>query len=143
MRSHTGPLTQEDAIALNDIPMMGSGALSKAGTTPTMLIIEDEWLVAQGLRIDLEEHGCRVLGPVLSCKDALSILADHEVDLAFVDTQLGDETCVSVLEACEKSNIPVVIFTGHLASDLPEFVRGRRVLSKPYAAKALSELLTE
>lgn len=108
-----------------------------------VLIVEDEWLLAEGLKIDLEEHGCSVLGLALSCKDALDILADHRPDLAFIDTQLGDETCEAVLDACDQDGVPVILFTGHTESDLPEFARGRKVLSKPYDPRALDALIEE
>jgi CheY-like chemotaxis protein len=106
-----------------------------------VLIVEDEWLLGEGLKADLEERGCTVLGPALSCMEALRLLSSEHPDLAFVDTQLGDETCEAVLEDCDKRGIPVVIFTGHSQNDLPEFARGRKVLTKPYDPKLLSDLL--
>jgi DNA-binding response OmpR family regulator len=110
---------------------------------PTILIVEDEWLVAEGLKMDLEEQGCRVLGPALSCKDALSILEDHKVQMAILDTELSGETCEAVLEECEKNGIPVIIFSGHLEQDFPQFARGRKVLMKPYDPAALAEVLAQ
>ena len=106
-----------------------------------VLIVEDEWLLADVLREDLEALGCRVLGPALGSSDGLDILASHRVDLAFVDTHLGGETCEDVLERCEQQGVAVVIFTGHLENDLPEFARGYKVLSKPYRPAALDTLL--
>jgi DNA-binding response OmpR family regulator len=106
-----------------------------------VLIVEDEWLLAEGLKVDLEERGYAVLGPALSCKDALGILFDHEADLAFVDTQLGDETCEAVLDECDKRSIPVIIYTAHSEDELPKFARGRKFLAKPYASVWLSDLL--
>ena len=109
----------------------------------TVLIVEDEWLVAEALKVDLEEHGFAVLGPAFGCSDALAILAEHHPDLAFVDTQLGDETCEVVLDDCDKRGISVVIFSGHSDEGLPAFARGRKVLAKPYLPRSLEDLLAD
>jgi CheY-like chemotaxis protein len=106
-----------------------------------VLVVEDEWLLAEALKVDLEGFGWAVLGPALSSKDALSILSDHAPDLAFVDTLLGSETSEAVLAECERRHIPVIIYTGHSELDLPEFALGRRVLAKPYDVSALGNLL--
>lgn len=106
-----------------------------------VLIVEDEWLLAEGLKVDLEERGYAVLGPALSCKDALGILTDHDPDLAFVDTQLGGETGEAVLDECDKRNIPVIIYTAHSEHELPEFARRGKFLAKPYDPNWLRDLL--
>lgn len=108
-----------------------------------VLIVEDEWLVAENLKEDLLGQGFSVLGPALRCKDALDILAEHQPALAIVDTLLGQETCETVLDACKQRSIPVVISTGHIGNDVPEFARGWPVLSKPYAIIDLVALLTK
>jgi CheY-like chemotaxis protein len=107
-----------------------------------VLVVEDEWLVAEGLKVNIEERGCAVLGPALNSADALAILSHHRPDLALVDTQLGDETCEQILQRCDAGGIPVIIFTGHTQTTLPQYALGRQVLAKPYDISALDELLS-
>jgi CheY-like chemotaxis protein len=115
--------------------------LEVGGAAKKVLVVDDEWLLGEGLKADLEDHGCTVLGPALSCPDALDILAEKKVDLAFLDTRLGDQTCEPVLAECDRRSIPVVIYTGYSMRDLPDFALGRKVLGKPYQPEALDELL--
>jgi DNA-binding response OmpR family regulator len=107
-----------------------------------VLVVEDEWLLAEGLKLNLEERDCFVLGPALNSADALAILSKHRPYLAFVDTQLGDQTCEQVLAQCDANGIPVIIFTGHTVATLPAYARGRQVLAKPYEMSALDNLLS-
>ena len=58
-----------------------------------ILIVEDQWLIADELREDLEERGFIVLGPVMSCSDAIAILANHKPELVLLDTELQDGSC--------------------------------------------------
>jgi DNA-binding LytR/AlgR family response regulator len=120
---------------------MSNAAQLSERSTLTVLVVEDEWLVAEDLKGDLEGRGCTVLGPALSCKDALGIMADHSVDIAFIDTQLGDETCEAVLEECKRQGVAVFIFTGHAEHDLPEFARGYDLLLKPHNAAGVDDAL--
>jgi hypothetical protein len=53
----------------------------------------------------------------------LASLADNAIDIAFVDTQLGD-------------------YTAHVAVTLPDFAQGREVLSKPYLTTDLAKVLS-
>src|SRR5437868_5017152 len=76
------------------------------------LIVEDEIVIAEGLRCTLEAMGCEVLGPAPNCSAAIEVLWSRRPDVVFVDTQLGTENCEVVVEECDYQNIPVVITTG-------------------------------
>jgi YesN/AraC family two-component response regulator len=53
------------------------------------LIVEDEMIIAEGLKSSLEAMGCEVLGPAPNCSAAIEVLWHQMPDVAFVDTQLG------------------------------------------------------
>jgi CheY-like chemotaxis protein len=108
----------------------------------TVLVVEDEWLLAEDLKEELESLGCKVLGPAPSCAAALELLfRDDKPGLAYVDTQLGTETCEAVLEECKQLRIPVVISTGHHPRELPTFATGLPLLSKPHSRAELEDSL--
>ena len=102
-----------------------------------VLVVEDEWLIAEDLKSSLEDLGCEVVAIAPSCAAALEVIWRERPDLAYVDTRLGSETCEAVLEECERQNVPVIISSGHLGEDLPSFALGRPALNKPFQ---LSEL---
>jgi DNA-binding NtrC family response regulator len=104
-----------------------------------VLIVEDEWLIGEDLRDRLEALGATVVDVARDCATALGILARDRVDAAFVDTKLGQETSEPVIEVCDSKGIPVVVTSGHVPHDLPERLRGRLMVSKPFFEKAIEE----
>lgn len=107
-----------------------------------VLVLEDEFLIAESLRGDLELLGASVMGPALTCSAALELLWRERPDLAILDTHLGSETCEVVLEECREQNIPVVIFSGHSPCELPAFAHGLPALPKPYLHDQLRKALS-
>lgn len=57
--------------------------------TATILIVEDESLVAMDLRLRLESHGYRVCGIAPTGEEAISQLRVHKPDLVLMDIYLG------------------------------------------------------
>ncbi|RUV48377.1 response regulator, partial [Mesorhizobium sp. M5C.F.Ca.IN.020.29.1.1] len=51
----------------------------------TILIVEDEFLIAMDLKLLLEHHGWRVMGPVATVRDALRLLDDELPAVALLD----------------------------------------------------------
>jgi DNA-binding response OmpR family regulator len=107
----------------------------------SVLLLEDDAIVAEGLRSDLEDRGFRVLGPAFDCSAALKVLMHERPDFAVLDTHLGSETCEVVLEECLAQNVPVVISSGHAPEQLPAFAEGIPLLPKPYLPEHLSNLI--
>jgi DNA-binding response OmpR family regulator len=58
--------------------------------TASILIIEDEALVAMELRFVLEDLGYHVVGTAPDAKSARALAAEGEVELALVDIHLSD-----------------------------------------------------
>jgi DNA-binding response OmpR family regulator len=107
-------------------------AINQHMPTAKVLVVEDEWLIAEDLKARLEELGLQVLGPAPDCSAALEILWSEKPDLAFIDTQLGSETCEVVLEECVHQGVPVIISTAHVAQLLPDYCKEFPLLTKPY-----------
>jgi DNA-binding response OmpR family regulator len=106
-----------------------------------VLVLEDEWLIAEELKTQIEELGHEVLGPAMTCSAALEILWRKRPDLAVLDTRLGSETCEVVLDECVRQGVPVIISSGHAVTQMPAFAGGLPVLPKPYSMDALADAL--
>ena len=103
--------------------------------------LEDDAIVAENLRSDLEEIGLRVIGPAFNCSAALELLLRERPDFAILDTHLGSETCEVVLDECAAQNVPVIIASGHGPAELPTFAIGFPLLSKPYLSEHLANVV--
>jgi DNA-binding response OmpR family regulator len=83
----------------------------------TVLLLEDEALIAVALQDDLEEAGYSVAGPFAACADALSWLEKNRPDLAVLDTVLKDGPCREVALRLTSLGVPFLVYSG-LAEDM-------------------------
>ena len=108
----------------------------------SVLLLEDEALIAVALQDDLEEAGYAVVGPFAACVDALAWLESNKPDLAVLDTVLKDGPCKEVAFRLTSLGVPVLVYSG-LAEDmnaLPELASATWV-EKPATAQALLQAL--
>ncbi|TIV21379.1 MAG: response regulator, partial [Mesorhizobium sp.] len=64
----------------------------------TVLIVEDEFLIAMDLQSILERRGWRVIGPVGSVAGASRLLERERPAVAVLDVNLGNELVTPVAE---------------------------------------------
>ena len=86
-----------------------------------ILVVEDEYMMAEDLRRDLEKVGAEVVGPVPSVADALRLLAREDgLDGAVLDVNLRGEKAYPVADALRERGVPFVLATGYEQWALPE-----------------------
>ena len=108
----------------------------------SVLLLEDEALIAVALQDDLEEAGYEVAGPFATCADALAWLESNKPDLAVLDTVLKDGPCKEVALRLTSLGVPVLVYSG-LVEDtnaLPELASATWI-EKPATAQALLQAL--
>lgn len=98
----------------------------------SILIVEDEPLIAMMLEDFLESLGHLVAGTCDSVEAALAKVELGGFDLAILDVNLKGESVWPVAARLRESNIPFVIATGgHVEPPPPEF-NNAPVIEKPY-----------
>lgn len=104
----------------------------------SVLVVEDEYFIADDLRSELERSGARVVGPVGRLAEAAAVLAaGTAVDLAVLDIDLHGETVYGLASALRARGTPFVFATGYGADAIPDpFVDVPR-WEKPYRYEAL------
>jgi two-component system, response regulator PdtaR len=117
-------------------------ALALAGTT--VLIIEDEALVALDLTLVLRDLGCIVLGPAGDSIQALALLRQQRPDAVLLDLGLRDGFVLSLVEALAADDLRYVLMTtGYDCEQLePALWQGPR-LDKPYGQEELRQALLQ
>ena len=98
----------------------------------TVLIVEDEALIAMDLQWLLEEAGYRVLGPANSTAAAMALLDGDEPDVALLDVNLGGADVFRVANELATRKTRLIFLTGHTAQKLPLAHRHRPLVAKPY-----------
>ena len=106
-----------------------------------VLVVEDEYLLAEDLRRDLENQGAEVLGPVPSVSEALKLLGqDPAPDLAVLDINLQGEMVYLVADALRAQAIPFLFTTGYEAQSIPPAYADVPRMEKPLALRELLQV---
>ena len=98
----------------------------------SVLIIEDEPLIAMMLEDFVDMLGHKVAGSVDSVPDAIAAVADGGFDLAILDVHLRGESCWPVADALADRGLPFLISTGGHTEPLPDRHAAAPNLPKPY-----------
>jgi DNA-binding response OmpR family regulator len=102
----------------------------------TILIVEDEFLIAMDLQQLLEDCGWRVIGPAATVQDALGLIEDELPSVALLDVNLGSELVTPVAEALRALGVPFALASAHAK---PEQYGGQVLAGVPNAGKPTSE----
>jgi CheY-like chemotaxis protein len=107
-----------------------------------ILVVEDNFLIADHLCSVLEEQGCDVVGPAPQLAQALDLVRSGQaLDGAVLDINLGGQLCFPVAAALAERGVPFVFLTGYNPRGImPSEFAARPVLSKPVDAGRLIEV---
>jgi len=98
----------------------------------TVLVVEDEAILAFEIITNLRLAGANVIGPAMSLERALELANAIDIDCAVLDVQLRDGLVFPVAELLRERGKGIVFYTGH--SDPAEIKRdwpSARILLKP------------
>lgn len=94
-----------------------------------IMIVEDEYHVAEQLAREILEQGDEVVGPFASVHDA--VLNVEKAEAAILDIKLGGENSFAVAEILRCRERPFLFLTGYDRSILPEKFSAQHVYYKP------------
>jgi CheY-like chemotaxis protein len=116
----------------------GGGALSGR----RVLVVEDEYFLADDLAQALRKLGAEILGPVPTRDSALALLSSEaSVDVAVLDINLKGQAVFPVADALIARGVPFVFATGYDQSAVPEAYRDVPRWEKPFDPRRLAKLL--
>jgi two-component SAPR family response regulator len=96
-----------------------------------VLIVEDEYLIAQEVAEILRLQGATVLGPVAEAAGARRLLAEKRPDCALLDINLRGKLVFEFAAELQRLSIPAVLITGYDRSIIPAAFRHLPSLQKP------------
>lgn len=110
--------------------MPGQSDHSKA---PKILVVEDNFLVAETVAEALTDSGYEVVGPAPTLAAGLELALETELDGALLDVDLAGRYCFPIAEILTKRKVPFLFLTGyHDPSIIPQQMRGASRLTKPF-----------
>lgn len=107
-----------------------------------VLIVEDDFFVADDLVASLEELGARVVGPVASVRGALDLIGKGQrLDGAVLDINLQGEMAFPVADALTERAVSFVFTTGYDRSIIPARFAGVVACEKPFNTEQLARAM--
>ena len=102
--------------------------------TSSVLILEDDELISQMLSELVREAGYQVVGPVASIESARALVAEHGINAALLDIDLGQEgLCFGLATMLQAQHIPFAFLTGYPAVLTPIELRWSPRIEKPFS----------
>jgi DNA-binding NtrC family response regulator len=111
-----------------------------------VLVVEDEYLLADALAMELEDAGATAVGPVGTLEDALSAIdAGARIDGAVLDVNLRGEMVYPVADSLLERGVPFVFTTGYDSSGLPprfeQVIRCQKPINMRRVTQAIAQLI--
>lgn len=107
----------------------------------TVLIVDDEYLIASMIEEILSRSGATVLTATRP-DEAHAHLAERRVDFALIDYQMRARPSEEVWTALMAKDIPFAFCTGSLAADMQHRFPGIMIVPKPFSEDAIIEVAT-
>ncbi len=102
-----------------------------------LLVVEDDYFVAQDLCTTLREHGATVLGPAPNISSARSLAARLHPDCVLLDINLDGENAFDLARELQSGGTRTVFTTGYDSSFVPGNLTNMACLQKPIDTTAL------
>jgi CheY-like chemotaxis protein len=108
-----------------------------------VLIVEDEYLLAQDMADYFDDIGAEVLGPAATVADALALINSAEVQGAILDVNLRGERVYPVADVLRQKQIPFVFASGYGGELEPPAYAGVPRCIKPVELALVAEALCD
>jgi hypothetical protein len=104
-----------------------------------LLIVEDEWMLAEDLARYFSKMGAHILGPAATVEQA-SVHAD-DAEAAILDVNLNGRRVFPIAEKLMRRSVPFVFFSGETEIVIPDHLRSVSNLRKSSGSQAVVDAL--
>jgi DNA-binding response OmpR family regulator len=108
-----------------------------------VLVVEDDFYIADDLTMSMEDAGALVLGPCNTVAVALHLLERTNPDCAVVDVNLGSGPNFEIAGALTARSIPFVLATGYDVNIVPAEFAAMPCLQKPVSGSKVVATVAE
>jgi DNA-binding NtrC family response regulator len=99
---------------------------------PTVLVVEDEFIIALDLSETVRDLGYRVEGPFADKQNAFIAIDQEMPDCAILDVQTADGEVYPLADALADAGVPIIFHSGHIApTDIAERYPHAQACAKP------------
>jgi DNA-binding response OmpR family regulator len=102
-----------------------------------VLVVEDEYFLADDLKRALDREGFTVVGPVGSEAKALDLLENEAVDCAILDIKLHGQMIYPLARTLRSREVPFLFLTGYDSVEPDTGFDDVELLRKPFTTEAV------
>lgn len=106
-----------------------------------VLVVEDEYYLADDIGRALDASGAAVVGPASTLEEAERLIAAGAFDRAVLDMNLRGDMAWTIADRLRERGIPFVVASGYSGATLPERLAGVAFIEKPFRVERLVELI--
>lgn len=106
-----------------------------------MLVVEDDWFLANEICQGLRRCGAKPLGPASTLQEARKLANSPDFRCAILDIKLRGEVSLPFARELSALNVPFVYVTGYDDAVIPELPLGAAHLTKPVDVEKLVNLV--
>lgn len=106
-----------------------------------ILVVEDDYLIAEEVIRTLKEAGAEIIGPAPTVQTAMGLAASPDIDGAILDINLRGELAFAVADALHDRGVPFILTTGYDTAVLPERFACVPRCEKPFDLRGLRRAL--
>jgi CheY-like chemotaxis protein len=108
----------------------------------SILVIEDEYFLADDIVRELTRLGARIVGPIAAVEEATSVVDGIvAIDAAVVDINLREETAFPLVRLLRARNVPLVFTTGYDRASIEAEFQDVPLWGKPLDIPAMAREL--
>lgn len=121
-----------------------SSADQSAGAGRRILIVEDEYLVAEHMTLMLQDLGYEVVGPVPTIPEAITAIANENLDAVLLDANLDGTSSAPIADELAARHLPFVVVTGYGNLELgAAALQAAPRVNKPFTPTDLAAVLAK
>ena len=109
----------------------------------SVLIVEDDFLIAEDARHALQQAGAGVIGPCPDLDSARALIGQEKPDCAVLDINLGEGADFTAAREMLEQKIKVVFATGYDSGVIPPELVQLKCLQKPITGRRLVSAVAE
>jgi DNA-binding response OmpR family regulator len=117
-------------------PGTGDSPLQLSLAGQKILVVEDQYFIADEMACFLASAGSQVIGPAPDIASGLALLSQNAVDGAVLDIDLAGEEVFPLAVALRAKNVPWIYVTGYSSKPVPSDLKGRAYIEKPISRDA-------
>lgn len=106
-----------------------------------ILVVEDEYFIADDVQHVLEQAGASVLGPVATLAAAHKALDAGAFDCAVIDLNLNGDSAAEIGDRLLAEGHSFAIATGYGSPAVPDRLQGAPRIEKPFDPAAIIQLV--